>query len=70
MEESGIRGITGRHAADNRPASPPAGWSEEMMRHHFFPGPEAALAALEETCERWHNSAAGRIRCWINIEGK
>ena len=70
MAESGIRGITGRHAADNRPASPPAGWSEEMMRHHFFPGPEAALAALEETCERWHNSAAGRIRCWINIEGK
>lgn len=70
MDESGIRGITGRHAADNRPASPPLGWSEEMMRHHFFPGPEAALAALEETCERWHNSAAGRIRCWINIEGK
>jgi 5-methylthioadenosine/S-adenosylhomocysteine deaminase len=70
MEQSGIRGITGRHAADNPPASPPAGWSAEMMRHHFFPGPEAALAALEETFERWHNSAAGRIRCWINIEGK
>jgi cytosine/adenosine deaminase-related metal-dependent hydrolase len=70
MEQSGIRGITGRHAADNRPAVPPTGWSEEMMRHHFFPGPEAALAALEETFERWHNSAGGRIRCWINIEGK
>jgi 5-methylthioadenosine/S-adenosylhomocysteine deaminase len=70
IEQSGIRGITGRHAADNRPASPPAGWSEEMMRHHFFPGPEAALAALEETFERWHNSAGGRIRCWMNIEGK
>jgi cytosine/adenosine deaminase-related metal-dependent hydrolase len=70
MEQSGIRGITGRHAADNRPASPPPGWSEEMMRHHFFTGPQAALAALEETFERWHNSAGGRIRCWINIEGK
>jgi 5-methylthioadenosine/S-adenosylhomocysteine deaminase len=70
LEESGIRGITGRHAADNRPASPPQGWSEEMMRHHFFPGPEAALAALEETVERWHNCAGGRIRCWVNIEGK
>jgi len=70
LNESGIRGITGRHAADNRPASPPPGWSEEMMRHHFFPGPEAALAALEETVDRWHNSAGGRIRCWVNIEGK
>jgi 5-methylthioadenosine/S-adenosylhomocysteine deaminase len=70
IEQSGIRGITGRHAADNRPAAPPPGWSEEMMRHHFFPGPDAALAALEETFERWHNAAGGRIRCWINIEGK
>jgi cytosine/adenosine deaminase-related metal-dependent hydrolase len=70
MERSGIRGITGRHAADNRPTSPPPGWSEEMMAHHFFPGPDAALAALEETVERWHNSANGRIRCWVNIEGK
>jgi cytosine/adenosine deaminase-related metal-dependent hydrolase len=70
MEQSGIRGITGRHAADNRPSVPPLGWSEEMMRHHFFSGPEAALEALGETFERWHNSANGRIRCWINIEGK
>jgi cytosine/adenosine deaminase-related metal-dependent hydrolase len=70
LEQSGIRGITGRHAADNRPQSPPPGWSEEMMRHHFFAGPEAALAALEETVERWHNSAGGRVRCWVNIEGK
>ena len=70
MERSGIRGITGRHAADNRPAVPPPGWSEEMMQHHFFPGPEAALAALGETVERWSNTAGGRIRCWVNIEGK
>jgi cytosine/adenosine deaminase-related metal-dependent hydrolase len=70
MQQSGIRGITGRHAADNPPAQPPAGWSEEMMRHHFFPGPEAALAALEQAFERWHNSADGRVRCWFNIEGK
>lgn len=70
LEQTGIRGITGRHAADNRPATPPPGWSEEMMRHHFFPGPEAALAALAETVERWNNSAGGRIRCWVNIEGK
>ena len=40
------------------------------MRHHFFSGPESALAALEETFERWHNAAGGRIRCWMNIEGK
>jgi cytosine/adenosine deaminase-related metal-dependent hydrolase len=70
LEQSGIRGITGQHAADNRPAVPPPGWSEEMMRHHFFRGPEEALAALEDTVCRWNNSAGGRIRCWVNIEGK
>ncbi len=70
LQITGIRGITGRHAADNRPATPPPGWSEEMMLHHFFPGPEAALAALEETVVRWNNTAGGRIRCWVNIEGK
>lgn len=70
MQQAGIRGITGRHAADNRPAKPPPGWSEEMMQHHFFAGPEAALEALGETAARWNNSADGRIRCWINIEGK
>jgi cytosine/adenosine deaminase-related metal-dependent hydrolase len=70
MTAAGIRGITGRHAADNRPATPPPGWSKEMMHHHFFASPEAALDALEATVERWHNAAGGRIRCWVNIEGK
>src|SRR5688572_25260025 len=35
MGETGIRGITGRHAADNRPAELPRGWTEEMAAHHF-----------------------------------
>lgn len=70
MEKAGIRGITGRHAADNRPTKLPHGWTEEMARHHFFDGPEQALTALAETIETWHNAANGRIRCWANIEGK
>ena len=41
-----------------------------MVRHHFFPDAGAALDALGNTVERWHNSAGGRIRCWVNIEGK
>jgi 5-methylthioadenosine/S-adenosylhomocysteine deaminase len=70
IEQSGMRGITGRHAADNPPPAIPAGWSEEMVRHHFFPSSGAALEALGRTVEQWHNVAGGRIRCWVNIEGK
>ncbi len=70
IERSGIRGITGRHAADNRPKDIPEGWSEEMMRHHFFDDAQTALAALEDCVRRFNGRAGGRIRCWVNIEGK
>jgi cytosine/adenosine deaminase-related metal-dependent hydrolase len=70
IERSGIRGITGRHAADNRPKDIPEGWSEEMMGHHFFPDSATALAALEDCVRRFNGRADGRIRCWVNIEGK
>ncbi len=70
IEASGIRGITGRHAADQPPAEIPKGWSEEMVRHHFFASAEAALEALGRCVEEWNGKAGGRIRCWVNIEGK
>ena len=40
------------------------------MDHHFFPNHLAALAALEESVLKWNGYANGRIRCWVNIEGK
>lgn len=67
---TGIRGVVGRHAADRRPPQIPAGWSEEMVDHHFFPDHKSALAALEDAVTQWHGYAGGRIRCWVNIEGK
>jgi 5-methylthioadenosine/S-adenosylhomocysteine deaminase len=70
METIGIRGITGRHAADVRPPVLPDGWSEEMADHHFFPDAATALVALEETVRLYDGTAGGRIRCWVNIEGK
>jgi cytosine/adenosine deaminase-related metal-dependent hydrolase len=70
MDSSGIRGITGRHAADTPPATLPPGWSREMVSHHFFASTDLALQALREAVEKWNNSAGGRIRCWVNIEGK
>lgn len=70
IEQVGIRGITGRHAADVRPAEVPEGWTEEMMAHHFFPDAKTALAALEATVRDFNGAAGGRIRCWVNIEGK
>jgi 5-methylthioadenosine/S-adenosylhomocysteine deaminase len=70
IDEAGMRGITGRHACDVRPAQIPDGWTEEMMAHHFFPDSGVALAALEETVKAHHGSAGGRVRCWVNIEGK
>jgi 5-methylthioadenosine/S-adenosylhomocysteine deaminase len=68
--EIGIRGITGRHAADRKPERIPPGWSEEMVDHHFFPSADVALEVLEQCVRDWDGYAGGRIRCWVNIEGK
>ena len=70
IEEVGIRGITGRHACDVRPAKPPEGWSEEMVAHHYFPNAREALRALEQTVKEFNGAAGGRVRAWVNIEGK
>jgi len=66
----GLRGIVGRHAADRKPDEIPPGWSEEMVEHHFFADAGTALAELRECVERWNGYDDGRIRCWVNIEGK
>jgi 5-methylthioadenosine/S-adenosylhomocysteine deaminase len=66
----GMRGIVGRHAADRMPAEIPAGWSEEMLRHHFFTDHTTALEVLAAQVREWNGYADGRIRCWVNIEGK
>lgn len=68
--EVGIRGATGRHAADVKPAEMPPGWTDEMVDHHFFPNADVALEVLEDQVRRWDGYADGRIRCWVNIEGK
>lgn len=70
IDKVGMRGITGRHACDVRPAQIPDGWTEEMMAHHFFPDAKVALAELKATVEAFHGAASGRVRCWVNIEGK
>ena len=68
--EAGIRGVVGRHAADVVPEVLPPGWTEEMVAHHFFPSAEVALELLEQQVRDWNGYADGRIRCWVNIEGK
>lgn len=70
VEQTGIRGITGRHAADVKPEATPRGWSPEMVDHHFFPDARTALEALAETVGAWNGSAEGRLGVWVNIEGK
>jgi cytosine/adenosine deaminase-related metal-dependent hydrolase len=66
----GIRGVVGRHAADVVPETIPPGWTDEMVRHHFFPNASVALEVLEQQVRDWNGYANGRIRCWVNIEGK
>ncbi len=66
----GIRGVVGRHAADVKPETIPPGWSPEMIEHHFFPNYKVALEALEDSVRQWNGYAEGRIRSWVNIEGK
>lgn len=67
---AGLRGIVGRHAADCKPDVLPAGWSAEMVQHHFFHDHVEALEVLEDAVRTWNGWAGGRIRCWVNIEGK
>ena len=70
LSDVGIRGITGRHAADVRPATVPRGWSEAMMKRHFFPDAATALKELEACVRELDGAGDGRIRCWVNIQGK
>lgn len=70
IEDVGIRGIVARHAADRQPDEIPPGWSQDMVDHHFFPDADTALATLEDGVRSWHGRADGRVRCWVNIEGK
>lgn len=70
LERVGLRAVTGRHAADRLPERVPAHWTSEMIERHFFPSTEAALSELERCVRRYHGSAGGRIRVWVNIEGK
>ena len=70
IEGVGMRGITGRHAADVRPAVAPQGWTEEMIAHHYFPDSRTALRELERVVKDFNGAARGRVRAWVNIEGK
>ena len=70
LSETGIRGVTGRHAADVKPDPIPEGWTRKMVEHHFFPNAAAALEELEACVRELDGAADGRIRCWVNIQGK
>ncbi len=70
MEQTGMRGITGRHAADNPPEVYPRGWTDEMVKHHFYANADEALQELESCVKKYHGALDGRARCWVNIEGK
>ncbi len=70
IDKVGIRGITGRHACDVPPEEMRASWTEEMMRHHFFPSARVALTELERIVKEFDGAANGRVRAWVNIEGK
>ena len=70
LAEVGIRGATGRHAADVKPDPIPDGWTPAMVERHFFPNAAAALETLEDCVRDLDGSGDGRIRCWVNIQGK
>jgi cytosine/adenosine deaminase-related metal-dependent hydrolase len=70
IDKVGIRGVTGRHACDVRPADGLEGWTEEMLAHHFFANAGEALKELERIVKEVNGAANGRVRAWVNIEGK
>ena len=70
IDEIGMRGVTGRHACDVRPEKAPKGWTEDMLSHHYFRDAKSALKALEQVVKDFNGAARGRVRAWVNIEGK
>jgi cytosine/adenosine deaminase-related metal-dependent hydrolase len=70
LAEIGIRGVTGRHAADVPPDPLPPEWPPETVERHFFPSAEVALEALEACVRSLDGAGDGRIRCWVNLQGK
>lgn len=70
IEKTGMRGVTGRHAADVRPAKASRGWTEKMLAQHYFADAKTALKALERVVKDFNGAADGRVRAWVNIEGK
>lgn len=70
IDESGLRGVTGRHVADTMPEEWPVSWTREMVEHHFYPSADEARAVMREDVARFNGAASGRVRCWPIIEGK
>lgn len=70
LGDIGIRGVTGRHAADVKPDPIPDGWTARMIERHFFSSADEALRELEACVRELDGTAGGRIRCWVNIQGK
>ena len=70
ITQAGFRCVTGRHAADVKPDQLPEHWTKEMIDHHFFQDHNVALDELGRCVTTYNNSAEGRVRVWVNIEGK
>ncbi|MBI3078673.1 MAG: amidohydrolase family protein, partial [Deltaproteobacteria bacterium] len=69
IEQVGIRGIVGRHAADKPPEKIPAHWDPAWVNKQYSTT-EEALRELERVIRLWNGRANGRIRAWANLEGK
>src|SRR5438477_8694358 len=41
-----------------------------MVHHHFFKDSATALEVLEGCVRKYDGMLDGRVRCWVNIEGK
>ena len=66
----GIRGITGRHAADRKPEPSPARLVGGDGRPPLLPERRRCAGGARARGRTWNGYADGRIRCWVNIEGK
>ena len=70
LASTGIRGVTSRHAADTPPDPVPDTWPPELVERQFFPNATVALEALGRCVTELDGAGDGRIRCWVNIQGK
>jgi cytosine/adenosine deaminase-related metal-dependent hydrolase len=69
IQESGIRGATGRLVMDLKPSALPKHWKNDWIDRLYFSTTGEALEATEEAIDNWNGASEGRVGIWATPIG-